>query len=183
MHLHFTAHTSQRPTLSGGGARDQLTSAVSATLEPVKSYVVFLSCYLIRTNFKVHNVPPYVASHPPSRARFIVQSLKVSNSQIYKDIVDLLLFYSHSSLRTPVLNKNYRSIGYTIGRFVNAISRGFFCSPLLNPDFRGLSEIRSTEKESLIRENLAICLKGYFNPRKMSGFDRPQHILAPLRVH
>ncbi len=54
---------------------------------------------------------PGDASRPPSRAEFVVETFEVSLSQVYEVIIDMSLFYSHFSFRTPVRNEIYHGIG------------------------------------------------------------------------
>ena len=47
-------------------------------------------------------------------------------------MVDMSLFYSHLSSRTPVFKENYHGVGYTVARSVDAINCRVSGSPLLN---------------------------------------------------
>jgi hypothetical protein len=53
-------------------------------------------------------IRPYVASRPPSRAGFVVWASNVSLLQVYQVIIDVSLFYSHFSFRSPACNEIYR---------------------------------------------------------------------------
>jgi len=102
------------------------------------------------------------------------------------------LLYNYFSPRKPVYNKNYRYVHHTVDRFVNAISRRFSYSPLLNRDCGSLVEVRSAKAKALLRNNMALSLEGHFNLRNMHLGVSPgrggasQHsgvILACLGVH
>jgi hypothetical protein len=54
--------------------------------------------------------------------------------QIYKIIINILLLFSHFSLRKPVCNKKITIADHAIDPFVDAINHRFICSPLLNRD-------------------------------------------------
>ena len=69
-------------------------------------------------------------------------------------MVDMSLFYNHSSSRKPVCNENKRRVGHAVDRFVGAINRRFSRSSLLNRDCRSLFEVRRARGKALSRVSM-----------------------------
>lgn len=77
------------------------------------------------------NVFPCVERRPLSRDMLMDYPFKDSLVQVYEDIVDDLLFYSHFSTGILVPNVNYRGVGHPVARFTDAINCRFSCLPQL----------------------------------------------------
>jgi hypothetical protein len=95
----------------------------------------------------------------------MIEISKVSPSQVYEDIVDVLPFYSPFYSRTLVYSENYGGVGYAVDRFVVAIGRRFHCFPLLNRDNRSFFLVRRARRKVLSRKNIVASLEGYFGLR------------------
>ena len=145
--------------------RDSRNSYV--TLNFVCSGTELLLCCTTSCNIKLErNVRPWVERRTPSRDEFTVWTSKISPSQVYKDMVNVLLFYSYFSSRKLVRNQNFRGIGHAINRFIDTIDRRFSYSPLLNRDCGSLFKVRYARKKVLSRKNMAPSLEGDFDLRK-----------------
>ena len=84
---------------------------------------------------------------------------------VYKDIVDMSLFYSPFFSRTLIGNENYGGLSYIIHHFVNAINHRLHCLSLLNHDYRSFFEVRSARRKVLSRKNLAPSLEAHSDLR------------------
>ena len=64
-----------------------------------------------------------MAEHQPWRNAFTLQASELSPSQVYKDIIDVDLFYSQFSSRKLVCNENEHGVSHAGDCFVDAIDR------------------------------------------------------------
>lgn len=95
------------------------------------------------------NVSPWVERRTLSR-----DSFPVKTSQVYEDIANVSLIYSHFSSRKPVCNENYSGAGHAVDRFVGAIDRRLRSSPLLNRVSGSLFEAQSVREKVLSRMSM-----------------------------
>ena len=87
----------------------------------------------------VANMGPNKASHPVSRAKFGIQTSKVSSLYVYIVAIDLSMFYRCLPFRTPFYSKIYHALVKLSIILSALLITTSVTPPLLNRDYRDLS--------------------------------------------